>query len=83
MVNFPKSDHNFAFTLGNGKIDIFTPQVSTHTCAKLYPEVKSFMKNGDKIWLGKILANDIQFTKFVQVFPHHNFVLLWYVKVLW
>jgi len=35
-----------------------------------YPEVESFTKNGDKIWLGKILANDIQFAK---VFPLHNF----------
>jgi len=38
-----------------------------------YPKVKSFTKNGDKF--GKILANDIQFAKFVKVSPRHNFVL--------
>ena len=26
------------------------------------------------IWLGKILVNDIRFTKFAEVFPHQNFV---------
>jgi len=37
-----------------------------------------------QIWLGKILANDIQFAKFTKVFPHHNFALYGMdVKMLW
>ena len=28
-----------------------------------------------EIWLGKILANDVQFAKFAKVFPRQNFAL--------
>jgi len=70
------------------KIDIFAPEfappISTHVVAIFYPEVMSFTKNGDKIWLGKILVNDIQFAKFAKVFPRHNFVLYGiYLTDLW
>jgi len=33
---------------GDGKIVIFTPQVSTHTCAKFLSRSREFYKNGDK-----------------------------------
>jgi len=62
---------NFASTSasGDGKIVIFTPQVSTHAC-KIFIRNLGVSKNRDKL-----LANDIQLAKFTKVFPHHNFVL--------
>jgi len=40
---------NFASASGDGKIDVFSPQTSTHTHEKnFYPEVECFTKNGDK-----------------------------------
>jgi len=39
---------NFACASGDGKIDIFIPQVSTHTCAKFLSKSQEFYKNGDK-----------------------------------
>ena len=35
--------------------------------------ISYFSESG--IWLGKILANDVQFAKFAKVFPHQNFAL--------
>ena len=35
--------------------------------------ISYFSESG--IWLGKILANDVQFAKFAKVFPRHNFAL--------
>jgi len=67
---------NFAFisASGDGKIVIFAPQVSTHAHAKFLFGSWEFYKNGDKFGWVK-LGNDIQFAKFVKVFPCHNFVL--------
>jgi len=48
---------NFASASGDGKNDIFTPQVSTHTCAKFSSRSQEFYKKWREIWLGKILAN--------------------------
>jgi len=66
---------NFAPVSGDKKIDIFAPQVSTHARAKFLSGSQEFYKNRDKFGWVKILANDIQFAKFVRVFPHHNFSL--------
>ena len=60
---------------GDRKIVISAPQVSTHTRAKFLSWNQEFYKNRDKFGWVKILANDIQFAKFVRVFPHHNFSL--------
>ena len=35
--------------------------------------ISYFSESG--IWLGKILANDVQFAKFTKVFPRQNFAL--------
>ena len=35
--------------------------------------ISYFSESG--IWLGKILANDVQFAKFAKVFPRQNFAL--------
>ena len=34
-----------------------------------------------KIWLGKILANDVLFAKFAKVFPRQNFALYGIINV--
>jgi len=38
---------NFAFALGDEKMVIFVPQVSTHTRAKFLSESQEFTKIGD------------------------------------
>ena len=41
--------------------------------------ISYFSKSG--IRLGKILVNDVCFTKFAKVFPHQNFVLYGIIKL--
>ena len=38
-------------------------------------EFKLLIFIGSGVWLGKILANNIRFTKLANVFPHHCFAL--------
>jgi len=60
---------NFASASGNGKINIFAPQVSTNARAKFLSKVESFIKNEDRFGWVKF-----QFSK-LKVIPRHNFLL--------
>ena len=45
--------------------------------------ISCFSESG--IWLGKILANNVQFAKFAKVFPRQNFALygmLFYISII-
>jgi len=54
----------------------FAPQVSTHALANNLSGSQEFYKKMKiNLVVGKILVNDIQFTKFAKVFPCHNFAL--------
>ena len=67
--------YRIAQNFGGGKlwrIDHFRV-LARKTLANLQLYISHFSESG--IWLGKILANDVPFTKFAKVFPRQNFAL--------